>query len=315
MMPLLTFFCSAPTHHHPHSSCPWSLQQNLKALVLLCENLQPFSVLQKSLPQISLPPPDSNKIRPVPPRPVPSRPPLHPKMDDDNSQTSTSGYCYDLYTTNASNIGMPDFINKYTIQSVILIAMLAFQALQKYRANELGIREAADRLILGVYYYVFFYMCSVILTSGIAIAVYSYKDSPMPSLCVAFLWSLHHFGTEGITFLLLHHGVGNRALLNSFLCALAWGAFTFVIVYQVNSNGYDMDAVFPIETGSSSSDADADSDQDELHLYAALSLLYSGVLILLYGLLIYPPPVAMSRQVHPPCDAVPHVSDGPLRRL
>jgi len=97
----------------------------------------------------------------------------------------------------------------------------------------------------------------------------------------ALMWGAWHFGIEGITILLCHRGVGRRNLIRTFWVAFAWFLLTFVTVYYVQYYHNDMDAVYH----------SANSDHSSTHAIASVSLsvLYSGLLMLLYGFIVFQP--------------------------
>jgi len=76
-----------------------------------------------------------------------------------------------------------------------------------------GSRKAAETLILGVYRNIFLYVFAITVFAAVTVAPNNSSDHDSDSNQLASLnWALHHFGYEGITVLLLHTGVGKRAL-------------------------------------------------------------------------------------------------------
>ncbi|GMI05024.1 hypothetical protein TrVE_jg8193 [Triparma verrucosa] len=167
-----------------------------------------------------------------------------------------------------------------------MVGMVVYQYILRIMASE-GNKEAAETLILGVYRAIFWFVCFITLVAAVPYTYYRSKegddgDFDQPAILTASIWASHHFAFEGIAFLLLHNGVGKRALFRSFYFAFLWAAVTFMAVFMVVGKGFDMDAVLQVQKR---------ENDDELYLTSiAIASTYSCLLIMFYGTLVFAPP-------------------------
>jgi len=167
---------------------------------------------------------------------------------------STSSMCKDFYQLPAPwnesvtiplptpfNFTVP-LLNSSLFQFTIMLFMLMRQLWMKYRARE-GSKEAASMLLLGIYKSIFLYIFFITLFAAITNGP---NDDLNKKGMAALNWALHHAGYEGITVLLLHPGVGKRALKTALIIAFVWGLITYFCVKRVLEAGYEMDTIMVI---------------------------------------------------------------------
>jgi hypothetical protein len=170
-------------------------------------------------------------------------------LDPEPFPTPTT-YCKNLYQEEYHIYQSYLPVNSSLFQAMIMACMLLRQVVIRYKAVSEGNKEAAHQLILGVYRNIFLYVFA--MTAFAAFSTGPNDDSSLSPTkllgisknpLIALNWGLHHFGYEGITILLLHPGVGKRALKTSIIIATLWGIVTFFAVLFVTNAGYQMDAI------------------------------------------------------------------------
>ena len=199
--------------------------------------------------------------------------------------------CEELFK---SNHLFPSYFNKFMVQSCVMIVLTMYQKLKSYEAKS-GNKDAgsatfmtSDMLVLGIYEQVFWFILGTTCLSAAALYYYGNGGSGstgIPSSITALNWSVHHFGYEGVTFLLLHSGVGKRARNNSLVLAAAWGAFTFVSVFLVYFWGGDMDVVVARPGDDKGTDTIVLSTS-----YTVLLAVFYGALVVLPESIVYQRP-------------------------
>ncbi len=166
-----------------------------------------------------------------------------------------------------------------------MISMLLFQHYKRLLAKH-GDEDAAETLILGAYRAMFQYMTLITLIYAVVVGYYLHIEEIAPPVVTALQWALFHFGSDGVTFLLLHSGVGTKSLVSAFAMSTAWSLVTFASVFIVSDMGYDMDAVVR-------SKPTGDSDKD---ISISLAASFSGALIFFYGTIFFAPQSYLHRR-------------------